>query len=294
MQKTIKYEKFNRQRLDAFLASEFKEYSRSYFQKLLENKGVFVDGKNVAASYKLKSGDEIKIIFSKEEKTEGILPQKIPLQIIYEDSDILALNKQSGIVTHPSYGHPDGSLLNGLVYYAKGKFKIYLVHRLDKDTTGLILFAKNEKAKISLSKQFQKRAVKKFYYAAASGIITENAGIIEAPLGRSLQNRKIMAVSPLAKKAAISEFKVIKRKENYTLLEIRIITGRTHQIRGHLKYINHPVLGDREYGGYEMLNGKPLPRQILHSHKIIFTHPSTCKTIEIEAKLPQDICDLFT
>jgi 23S rRNA pseudouridine1911/1915/1917 synthase len=293
MQTEIKYEYSKRERIDSFLASAFKDYSRSYFQKLITDKQILINDKEAFASSKLKFNDIVKIEFPQETLNEIIKPQKIKLNIIYEDCDILIINKQSDIVVHPSYGHEDGSLLNGLVYYAKGKFKPYLVHRLDKDTSGIIIFAKNEKSKISLSKQFQKRAVKKYYLAAAKGFITENSGRIEAPIGRSLQNRKIMSVNAMAKKQAISEFNVLQREESYTLLKVRIITGRTHQIRSHLKYINHPVLGDLEYGGPTTINGKTIPRQMLHSYHIIFTHPTSSKTVEFKAKLPKDMSALF-
>jgi 23S rRNA pseudouridine1911/1915/1917 synthase len=169
-----------------------------------------------------------------------------------------------------------------------------LVHRLDKDTSGIIIFAKNEKAKINISKQLQKRVVKKIYYAAVKGIITENRGIIKAPLGRSPQNRKLMSVNPLAKKTAITEFRVIGRKTDYTLLKVRIITGRTHQIRSHMKYINHPVIGDRQYGGPETTVGiKKCERQMLHAYNITFTHPSTSKIVKFTAQLPNDMKEIF-
>jgi 23S rRNA pseudouridine1911/1915/1917 synthase len=240
-------------------------------------------------SCKLKRGDEIIFEFQTQEPLSQIKPEKIKLDIIYEDDDIIIVNKQAGIVVHPSYGHPDGTLLNALTAYSKGNFVPYLVHRLDKDTSGLIIFAKNEKAKISISKQLQNRAVKKIYVAAVKGIIAENKGRIEAPLGRSPQNRKIMSVNATAKKMAITEFKVIERKEDYTLLEIRIITGRTHQIRSHMKYINHPVIGDVQYGGPQSIDGKTYTRQMLHAYNVTFTHPRTCKQVQFTAPLPEDM-----
>jgi 23S rRNA pseudouridine1911/1915/1917 synthase len=293
MSEKIIYEKFERERLDAFLASVYKDYSRSYFQRVIEKGEAFVNGKAVLSSHKLKRGDEIVFEFQKEEPFAEIKPEKIKLDIIYEDGDIIVVNKRPGIVVHPSYGHPDGTLLNALTAYAKGNFVPYLVHRLDKDTSGLIIFAKNEKAKISVSKQLQNRAVKKIYAAAVKGIITENAGRIEAPLGRSPQNRKIMSVNPAAKKMAVTEFKVISRKQDYTLLEIRIITGRTHQIRSHMKYINHPVIGDAQYGGPETVCGKTYSRQMLHAYNVTFTHPSTCKQVRFAAPLPEDMKEIF-
>ena len=288
MPEKIIYDKFEQTRLDVFLAAAYKNYSRSYFQKLART-GILVNGKNVLPSHKLKRGDEIVFEFQKEEPLSQIKPENIKLDIIYEDDDIIAVNKQAGIVVHPSYGHPTGTLLNALVAYAQGNFVPFLVHRLDKDTSGLIIFAKNERAKISISKQLQNRTVKKIYYAAVKGIVTENKGRIEAPLGRSPQNRKIMTVNPTAKKMAITEFKTVKRTHDYTLLEIRIITGRTHQIRSHMKYINHPVIGDTQYGGPETIDGKTYARQMLHAYSVTFTHPKTCKEVQFTAPLPEDM-----
>ncbi|MDR2436719.1 MAG: RluA family pseudouridine synthase [Endomicrobium sp.] len=287
------YEKFERERVDYHLASIYKEYSRSYFQKLTGKQKIFVNDKSVLASYKLKKGDVISFKFDVEE-TLKIAPERVDLDIIYEDDDIIIVNKQPGIVVHPSYGHPFGTLLNALMAHSNGKYNPYLIHRLDKDTSGIIIFAKSEKSKISISKQFQKRTVKKIYLAAVKGIIVENKGRIEAPLGRSPQNRKIISVNPLAKKIAISEFEVLARKDGYTLLKVRIITGRTHQIRSHMKYINHPVVGDLQYGGSEVsIDGKKYNRQMLHSYHVTLTHPRTSKTVEFKADLPNDMKEIF-
>ncbi|MCA6071076.1 MAG: RluA family pseudouridine synthase [Endomicrobium sp.] len=288
----IEYKKFEMERVDSYLALVYKDYSRSYFQKLVDKQKIFVNGKVVLSSYKLKRGDIITFEFEKEEKLK-IHPEKIKLDIVYEDDDIIVVNKQAGIVVHPSYGHKSGTLLNALMAHSDGKYNSYLVHRLDKDTSGLIIFAKNERAKISISKQLQNRAVKKMYYAAVKGAIVENKGRIEAPLGRSAQNRKLMSVNPLAKKMAITEFNVVARKDGYTLVDVRIITGRTHQIRSHMKYINHPVIGDQQYGGPEVIDGKEYKRQMLHAHSITFTHPSASKTINFTAELPEDMREIF-
>ncbi|MDR3306289.1 MAG: RluA family pseudouridine synthase [Endomicrobium sp.] len=293
MQEKVTYEKFERERVDSYLALIYKEYSRSYFQKLIDKRKIFVNDKPVLASHKLKRGDVVSFEFDVEEKLQ-IAPEKMNLDIIYEDNDIVIVNKQPGIVVHPSYGHPSGTLLNALMSHSKGKYNPYLVHRLDKDTSGLIIFAKNEKSKISISKQLQKRAVKKIYLAAVKGAIVENRGIIEAPLGRSPQNRKLMSVNPLAKKMAVSEFKVLARRDGYALVEVRIITGRTHQIRSHMKYINHPVVGDQQYGGSEVsIDGKKYSRQMLHAYNAAFTHPRTSKTVEFKAELPNDMKEIF-
>ncbi|GHT54362.1 pseudouridine synthase [Endomicrobiia bacterium] len=292
MQEKMIYEKFERERVDLYLASIYKDYSRSYFQKLTDKQKVFVNGRSVLSSYKLKHSDTIAFEFEKEAKL-SIKPEKIKLNIVYEDDDIIIVNKQFGIVVHPSYGHPSATLLNALMAHSKGKYNPYLVHRLDKDTSGLIIFAKNEKSKISISKQLQKRAVRKMYYAAVKGTIVEHKGRIEAPLGRSPQNRKLMSVNPLAKKMAVTEFNVIARKDGYTLVEVRIITGRTHQIRSHMKYINHPIIGDQQYSGPKVIDGKCYERQMLHAHKLTLTHPKTSKTINFTAELPCDMKEIF-
>ncbi|MDR2426114.1 MAG: RluA family pseudouridine synthase [Endomicrobium sp.] len=293
MKEKITYNKVERERIDFFLACVYKDYSRSYFQRITEKNKVFVNGKSVLSSHRLKSGDEITVEFEKEKISNEIKPEKINIDIIYEDDDIILINKRPGIVVHPSYGHLSGTLLNALKYHSKGKYVPYMVHRLDKDTSGIIVFAKNEKAKISLSKQLQKRTVKKTYYAAVKGTIVENRGRIEAPLGRSKENRKLMSVNSAAKKMAVTEFKVMERKGDFTLVEIRIITGRTHQIRSHMKYINHPVVGDTQYGGPETIDGKEFKRQMLHAYAVTFTHPKTSKPVEFKAPLLDDMKEIF-
>ncbi|MDR2666103.1 MAG: RluA family pseudouridine synthase [Endomicrobium sp.] len=290
MEKKVIYKKFKRERLDFYLASVYKNHSRSYFQKLIYNKKILVNNKiTSSSSYKLKYGDVI--IFEFEDGKVLLIeePENIKLNIIYEDTDIIVVNKPAGIVVHPGCGHLSGTLINALVGYSKGDYKPYLVHRLDKDTSGAIIFAKNEKTKTDISEQFQNRDVKKMYYVAVKGTIIENRGKIEAPLGRSQQNRKLMTVNSLAKKIAITEFKTILRNDGYTLLEVRIITGRTHQIRSHMKYINHPVVGDQQYGGPKIINGKQFNRQMLHSYNISFVHPKTMKIMEFIAELPTDM-----
>ena len=253
---------------------------------------MFVNGKKVNSSYKVKLGDEISYILE-EEQIISLKPEKIPLNILYEDKDIIVINKQANLVVHPSFGHETGTLLNALLYHLKGNSSPFMVHRLDKDTTGAIIFAKNEKSKVSLSKQFQKRTIHKTYVTAVTGTVVEEQGRIEAPLGRSMQNRKIIEVGPLAKKMAITEFKVLSRSRDVSLLEVHIITGRTHQIRSHMKYIGHPVLGDVDYGGSDHLKDIKFTRQMLHSYRVRFTHPTTSKEIEIIAPLPDDMKILF-
>ena len=292
MKKKFVCESDNQERLDCFMNDIHKEYSRTFFQNIIKKGRLLVNEKQVYPSYKVKKNDVIE--YSIEDTNEILLePENIPLNIIYEDNDIIVINKQSNLVVHPSFGHKTGTLLNALLYHFKGKYNPFMVHRLDKDTTGAIIFAKNEKSKVSLSKQFQKRTIHKTYITAVMGTVFEEKGRIEAPLGRSLQNRKIIEVGPLAKKQAITEFKVLSRNRDISLLEVHIITGRTHQIRSHMKYIAHPVLGDVSYGGSDHLKDIKFARQMLHSYRVNFTHPTTSKQIEIVASLPNDMKDLF-
>ena len=292
MKKKFVCESVNQERLDCFMNNLHKEYSRTFFQNIIKKGKLLVNEKQVYPSYKVKKNDVIE--YSIEDTNEILLePENIPLNIIYEDNDIIVINKQSNLVVHPSFGHKTGTLLNALLYHFKGKHNPFMVHRLDKDTTGAIIFAKNEKSKVSLSKQFQKRTIHKTYITAVMGTVFEEKGRIEAPLGRSLQNRKIIEVGPLAKKQAITEFKVLSRNRDISLLEVHIITGRTHQIRSHMKYIGHPVLGDVSYGGSDHLKDIKFARQMLHSYRVKFTHPTTSKQIEIVASLPNDMKDLF-
>lgn len=288
----IIYNDDKHERIDCFMNEKFSDYSRTYFQKLIKDGNLFVNGKNVSPNYKLKKFD--KITYTLQDKPSfSMKPEKIDLNIIYEDDDIIVINKQADIVVHQSFGHETGTLLNALMYHLKNKTP-FMVHRLDKDTTGAIIFAKNQKAKVSLSKQFQNRTVHKTYITAVCGTIQEERGRIEAPLGRSQKNRKIIEVGPLAKKQAVTDFKVLARTGGITLLSVRIITGRTHQIRSHMKYIGHPVLGDAAYGGNQNAGGAEFKRQMLHSYKIQFSHPSSGKTITLIADIPNDMKTLFS
>lgn len=290
--KEIIYNDDKQERIDCFMNRCCSDYSRTYFKNLIKSGNLFVNGKNVSPNYKLKKCDKITYTIY-DKPSFSMKPENIALNIIYEDDDIIVINKQAGIVVHQSFGHETGTLLNALMYHLR-KVTPFMVHRLDKDTTGAIIFAKNQKAKVSLSKQFQKRTVHKTYITAVCGIIQEERGRIEAPLGRSQKNRKIIEVGPLAKKQAITEFKVLARKSGITLLSVRIITGRTHQIRSHMKYIGHPVLGDAAYGGSQILNGINFNRQMLHSYKIQFSHPVSGKTLELIADIPNDMRTLFS
>ena len=289
-------EKNINQRLDMYIASLDLDFSRSMAQKLIENGQVLVNGKLPKASYKTKLGDrvEIEILEPKETNLEA---QDIPLDIVYEDDDILVVNKQKGMVVHPGNGNLDGTLVNAVLNHCKGnlsgiggEIRPGIVHRLDKDTSGLIVIAKNDKSHINLSKQIQDRKVKKIYTALVRGIIPEDTATIDMPIGRSNTDRKKMAVRKDGKEA-ITHIKVIKRYEKYTLIRVKIDTGRTHQIRVHMAEIGYPVVGDEVYS-----NGKNefnVHGQMLHSTSLDFIHPITGKQMHFEAPLPKYFEDVL-
>ena len=278
-------------RIDSFLARVLPDYSRGYFQRLIKDGKITVNGETVNSHHGVKVGDTVE--FELETVIKKVLAEDIPLDIIYEDKDFLVVNKEPGIVVHPACGHFDGTLLNALYGHAKGKYNPLLVHRLDKDTSGIIVVAKSEKAKKSLAKQFQNRTIKKVYITAVKGSVNETRGFIDAPLGRAPNDRKRIVVGPLSKKNGITEFKVLFRSPDYSVLEVYPLTGRTHQIRSHMVYIGHPVLGDVFYGGLENIKETKYTRQMLHAKKITFTHPSTGKRVEFEAGLPKDMKGLY-
>ena len=275
-------------RLDNFIKEKFPDYSRGYFQRLIKNGFVKINEKHSESGHKIRIGDIVEILFA--DKEQKILPFQIPLEIIFEDDDLIVINKQPNLVVHPAGCHQMDTLVNGLLYYCDRKYYPFLVHRLDKDTTGVIVVAKNEKSKEFLSKQFQNRNVEKKYLTIVNGIIKEDDGVIETPLGRSREFRKKIVVASTSKKMSKTFFKVIERFKNATYLEVKPYTGRTHQIRVHLAYIGHPVIGDVEYGKVAA-GGKSseiAKRQLLHASNIKFIHPTSKKRVEFSAPLPED------
>lgn len=281
-------------RLDSYIANEDKNLSRSMIQKLLQENKITVNGNNVKASYKVQNGDKIQIEIEapKEVKIEA---EDIPVEVIYEDEDIIVVNKPKGLVVHPANGNPDGTLVNAIMAICKdslsgigGKLRPGIVHRLDKDTSGLLIVAKNDKAHIEMSEQIKNRKVKKTYIALVRGTIAENEATINMPIGRSTRDRKKMAVDKKGKEA-ITHFKVLNRyttsKASYTLLEVEIETGRTHQIRVHMAEIGHPVIGDAVYSNGR--NEFGVQGQCLHAKKLEFTHPITGKEMKLEAPMPE-------
>lgn len=277
-------------RLDAYIAKKREDLSRVMVQKLIENGNVLVDGKKRKISYKVQVGEVIELDIP-EAKETGVKAEDIPLDIVYEDEDIIVVNKPKGMVVHPANGNPDGTLVNAIMAHCKGslsgiggEIRPGIVHRLDKDTSGLLIVAKNDKAHINMSEQIKNREVKKIYIALVRGVVPENEATINMPIGRSTKDRKKMAVRKDGKEA-ITHFKVLKRYANYTLLEVKIDTGRTHQIRVHMAEIGHPVVGDMVYS-----NGKNefgIQGQMLHAKSLDFKHPISGKQMHLEAEVPE-------
>lgn len=277
-------------RIDRYLAKQKPELSRSMIQKLIEDHAVLVNQKPVRTSYQIRKQDQITIQIP-EVKESNMKAQDIPIDIIYEDQDILVVNKPKGMVVHPANGNPDGTLVNAIMAKCKdglsgigGELRPGIVHRLDKDTSGLLIVAKNDQAHIKMSEQIKNREVKKIYIALVKGIVKENEATIQMPIGRSPQDRKKMAVRKDGKEA-VTHFKVLKRYLHNTLLELKIDTGRTHQIRVHMAQIGHPVVGDMVYSKGK--NEFGVEGQMLHAKRLEFMHPITGKKLILEAPLPK-------
>ena len=284
-------------RLDKAISMKDKDLSRVAVQRLIDEENILVNGKKTKSSYKLNL-DDIVTIIKKEAKETEIKPQDIPLDIVYEDNDILVVNKQKGLVVHPGNGNPDGTLVNAIMNHCKeslsgigGEIRPGIVHRLDKDTSGILIIAKNDKAHINISEQIKNHEVKKTYIALVRGIVRENMATIDMPIARSNKDRTKMAVSKNGKNA-ITHIKVLERFKEFTLLEVNIETGRTHQIRVHLSEIGYPIVGDYVYS-----NGKNqfnVVGQMLHSMRIEFKHPVTNKQMKLEAELPEYFKEVLT
>ena len=283
------------ERIDKYLSSHFEDFSRSYIQKLIENSKIKVNSNPVQNSYLIKENDDIKVIIDKAKKS-SIKAVDIELDIIYEDSDIIIINKDADMVVHPAPGHYDDTIVNALLAHTddlsaiNGVKRPGIVHRLDKDTSGLLLVAKNDKSHKELSRQFKKREVDKYYIALLKGVLPYKKGKIDAPIGRHPNQRKKMAVRKRKSKKAVSRFKILESFKDYTLVEVKIETGRTHQIRVHFAYLGYPIVGDEKYGSKDNLRAK---RQLLHAKKLLFKHPSTGKRMEFEAKIKTDFKEIL-
>jgi 23S rRNA pseudouridine1911/1915/1917 synthase len=277
------------ERLDRLIATKKPELSRSYIQKLITDGYISVNSKPARASLKLKAGDCVDIILPPPEPSP-LAPENIPLKILFEDEDLLVVDKPAGMTTHPAPGHQEHTLVNALLAHLPklpendNPARPGIVHRLDKDTSGLILIAKNRQSLNNLSSQFKSRQVKKTYLALVSGRVKPESGVIDAPIGRDSTHRQRMAVEASGREARTA-YSVLKYAGNYTLLEARPETGRTHQIRVHFAAVGHPVVGDTTYGTKSTL----VSRQFLHAHKINFRLPSTGETIEFTSALPDDL-----
>lgn len=274
-------------RLDKVCSEIFSDYSRSQIKQLLDGGNITVNGKTEKAKYKVKSGDVIRLE-EPETKTLELRPENIPLDIVYEDDDVIVINKPQGMVVHPAPGHDEHTLVNALLYHCplstiNGTFRPGIVHRIDKDTSGLLMVAKNDKAHRSLAKQLKDKTNIREYVALVHGRIAEDEGTINAPIGRSLKDRKKQAVVKDGRNA-VTHFEVLKRYRDYTFVKCILETGRTHQIRVHMKYIGHPLVGDPLYGPKKTIKGNG---QFLHAGKLGFVHPTTGKLLIFEAPLPK-------
>ena len=283
-------EEFVGLRLDKAISMKDDSLSRVAVQRMIDEENILVNGNPTKTSYKLKLNDIVTII-KEEPKEVEIKAEDIPLDVIYEDKDILVVNKQKGLVVHPGNGNPDGTLVNAIMARCKdslsgigGEIRPGIVHRIDKDTSGLLIIAKNDAAHINVSEQIKNHEVKKTYIALVRGVVKENQATINMPIARSEKDRTKMAVSKKGKEA-ITHITVLERFDGFTLLEVNIETGRTHQIRVHLSQIGYPIVGDFVYS-----NGKNpfgVEGQMLHSSKLDFVHPTTGEKMHLEAKLPE-------
>ena len=285
-------------RLDAWLAGQLPDVTRSAAARLCEEGRVTAAGKPLAKNYRLSGGEAVSVALPDPEPV-GVAPQDIPLDVAYEDSDVIVVNKPKGLVVHPAPGHPDGTLVNALLHHCGdslsgigGELRPGIVHRIDRDTSGLIIAAKNDRAHLALAEQLQDHSLARVYEAVAVGSFREDSGTVDAPIGRHPVDRKKMAVEPRNGRPAVTHWRVLARYSGCTHVECRLETGRTHQIRVHLASIGHPLLGDTVYGSKKPYPG--LAGQCLHARRLIFRHPRTGERVELECPLPdwfQEVLD---
>lgn len=277
-------------RIDSFLNEVIEDATRSYIQKIIDGGYVEITGKKTTKSGNKLKGTETIVVNLPEDETLDLIPENIPLEIIYEDSDIVVINKASNMVVHPAHGNYNGTLVNALLYHIKdlstinGVIRPGIVHRLDKDTSGVIVVAKHDEAHTTLSDMFKEKTLEKTYVCIAKGIFKDKSGRIETLIGRDPRDRKKMAVVTENGKIAISNYEVLDESKNYSLVKVRIETGRTHQIRVHMKSLNHPILGDATYGN----STDGIARQMLHAYRLKFTHPISKKEMVVTAPIPED------
>ncbi len=278
-------------RVDKYLSEVFPDYTRSFLQKLIRDGNVRINGKPIKSSYKVRAGESLEIQIPDVSEPD-ILPENLPLDILYEDEDLLVINKPKGMVVHPSPGHYEGTLVNALMYHCKdqlsginGVLRPGIVHRIDMDTTGSLLVCKNDLAHNELAKQLKVHSITRKYKAIVHGVLQEDEGTVNAPIGRHPIDRKKMAINRKNGKEAITHYRVLKRYRQFTYLECELETGRTHQIRVHMSSIGHPILGDAVYGPSKC--PYRLQGQTLHAQDIGFLHPRTGAYMEFSAPLPE-------
>jgi len=275
-------------RLDVYLSNNIEDLSRSKINKLIKNNDILVNGNNTKAGYIVKENDVIEITY--EEEVMNAIPEEMDLDIVYEDDDVIVVNKANGIVVHPAVGNNHGTLVNGLLYHSNnlssinGCFRPGIVHRIDAYTTGLLMVAKNNLAHEFLAKQLEEKTTTRIYIALVWGVINNDTGTIDAPIGRDEKDRKKMAVTDVNAKTAVTHFKVLERYKEATLIELKLETGRTHQIRVHMNYIGHPVVNDPVYGRRKIIDESG---QCLHAKTLGFVHPTSKKYLEFSSGLPK-------
>ncbi len=284
------------QRLDRYLVTHLETLSRSSVQQLISEGAVLVNGKPGKAGYALRIHDDVQVLHTvPTPAVKNVSPQALPLKVVYEDEDLLVVNKEAGMVVHPAPGHTNDTLVNALLArYPQlqtigSEDRPGIVHRLDKDTSGLLLVAKNLHTQAALIEQMKRHEIEKRYLALVEGVVALDAGSIDAPIGRDARNRQQMTITATDSREAQTHFRVEERFSRHTLLLLQLETGRTHQIRVHLKAIGHPVVGDPVYGSGHLPRGVSLHRQFLHACQLAFAHPATGKRIELEAPLPEDL-----
>ncbi|MGI5959175.1 MAG: RluA family pseudouridine synthase [Massiliimalia sp.] len=278
------------QRIDKFLSEQFPDKTRTSLQKMIEEENVLVNQKAVAKNYKLRANDQVEVVFPQPVEL-NLVPEEIPLDIVYEDDDLLVVNKPKGMVVHPAPGNYSGTLVNALMFHCgdslsgiNGVIRPGIVHRIDKNTSGLLMVAKNDLAHQCLAEQIQEHSFLREYQAVVYGRVKEEQGTVNAPIGRSKTDRKKMCVTLTNSKEAVTHYEVIERYAQFTHMKFRLETGRTHQIRVHMAYLGHPVAGDDVYGPKKVI--EKLQGQCLHAKKIGFVHPTTKEWMEFDSPLP--------
>lgn len=292
-------EEFVGERIDKFLSLKLEDVSRSYIQKLIKDSMILVNGKTIKSNYKLNKKDQVTVQIPDAVEPD-ILPENIPLDILYEDKDILVVNKPKNMVVHPAAGHYSGTLVNALLYHCKdslsginGVMRPGIVHRIDMDTTGSLLVCKTDEAHRFLAEQLKEHSIKREYHAIVYGNLATDEGVIDAPIGRHPTDRKKMSINYKNGKPAVTHYYVLERFGKFTYVKCRLETGRTHQIRVHMASIHHPLLGDEVYGAVKKQPFSNLCGQVLHAKTLGITHPSTGEYMEFDAPLPSYFVELL-